>query len=147
VDSPLSRDRSSSFTSNLGPADAVHTDHWTINRLVRQFDTNNNITKPSRLLQGANEVTYAARERVWNGVTYECYLCRTGCRTLAALNQHLSSRRHQEKVYVCPLNVCRVRFSTLSGYQHIESRRCGVAKFVRNTMDDLMGRMCLLSAH
>jgi hypothetical protein len=116
--------------------------------LVRQFDTNNNITKPSRLLQGANEVTYAASERAWNGVAYECYLCHAGHRTLAALNQHLGSPRHQEKVYVCPLNVCRVRFSTLSGLcQHIESGRCGVARFVRNTMDDLIGRIGLLSAY
>ncbi|KAJ7849785.1 hypothetical protein B0H14DRAFT_3085966 [Mycena olivaceomarginata] len=95
----------------------------TIDRLVRQFDTNNNITKPSRLLQGANE-------RAWNGVAYECYLCHAGYRTLAALNQHLGSPRHQEKVYVCPLNVCRVRFSTLSGLcQHIERGRCGVASY------------------
>ncbi|KAJ7369021.1 hypothetical protein DFH08DRAFT_983724 [Mycena albidolilacea] len=85
------------------------------------------------------------RLRAWNGVAYECYLCHAGYRILAALNQHLGSPRHQEKVYVCPLNVCRVRFSTLSGLcQHIESGRCGVARFVRNTMDDLMGRMRLL---
>ncbi|KAJ7827634.1 hypothetical protein B0H14DRAFT_3873595 [Mycena olivaceomarginata] len=124
------------------------TDRRTIDRLVRQFDTNNNITKPSRLLQGANEVTFTASEHAWNGVAYECYLCHAGYRTLAALNQHLGSPRHQEKVYVCPLNVCRVRFSTLSGlWQHIESGQCGVARFVRNTMDDLMERMRLLSAH
>lgn len=119
-------------------------DRQTINRYVRQYDTKNIITNPPRLLTvGTSDVTYVASERAWNGSAYECYLCHAGFRTLTALNQHLASPRHQEKIYVCPLNLCRESFTTLRGLcQHIESECCGVAKFkiVQNTMYDLMGR-------
>ncbi|KAF7347038.1 Proteophosphoglycan 5 [Mycena venus] len=128
-------------------------DRATINRYVRQYDTQNIITNPARLLTAGSEATsttYVASARAWNGSAYECYLCHGGYRTLAALNQHLASPRHQEKIYVCPLNVCREPFATLSGLcQHIESERCGVSKFkvVQNTMDDLMGKMRRLTAY
>ncbi|KAJ6558330.1 hypothetical protein B0H19DRAFT_1150792 [Mycena capillaripes] len=126
-------------------------DRQTINAYVRRYDTKNIITNPSRLLTvGPSEVTYVASARAWNGTAYECYLCHAGFRSLAALNQHLASPRHQEKMYVCPLSVCREPFTTLSGLcQHIESERCGVAKFkvVKNTMDDLMGKMRRLTAY
>ncbi|KAJ6577597.1 hypothetical protein B0H19DRAFT_1207972 [Mycena capillaripes] len=130
----------------------ISTDRQTINRYVRQYDTNNVITDPARLITGGstNEVTYAASARSWNGSAYGCYLCHAGYRTLASLNQHLASPRHQEKIYVCPLNLCRQHFPTLSGLcQHIESERCGVAKFkvVQNTMDDLVGQMRRLTAY
>ncbi|KAJ7036942.1 hypothetical protein C8F04DRAFT_1036156 [Mycena alexandri] len=127
-------------------------DRQTINRHVRQYDTQNIITNPARLLTGGvatDEITYVATARSWNGSAYECYLCHGGYRSLAALNQHLASPRHQSKIYVCPLNVCRQPFPTLSGLcQHIESERCGVSKFkvVQNTMDDLMGKMRRLTA-
>ncbi|KAJ6515271.1 hypothetical protein C8R45DRAFT_1058543 [Mycena sanguinolenta] len=84
------------------------------------------------------------RLRAWNGDAYECYLCHHEFRTLQDLNTHLASPRHQQKSYVCPLNVCRVSFATLSGLcQHIESGRCGVLKFrvVQDAMDQLMGKM------
>ncbi|KAJ6517249.1 hypothetical protein C8R47DRAFT_250607 [Mycena vitilis] len=128
-------------------------DRQTINRYVRQYDTKNIITDPARLLTGGgggSDVTYTATSRSWNGSAYECYLCHVGYRTLAALNQHLASPRHQDKIYVCPLNVCRQHFPTLSGLcQHIESERCGVSKFkvVQNTMDDLVGKMRRLTAN
>ncbi|KAJ7862721.1 hypothetical protein B0H13DRAFT_2566106 [Mycena leptocephala] len=126
-------------------------DRQTINRYVRQYDTKNIITNPPRLLTvGTSDVTYVASARAWNGSAYECYLCHAGFRTLTALNQHLASPRHQEKIYVCPLNVCREPFTTLSGLcQHIESECCSVAKFkiVQNTMDDLMGKMRRLTAY
>lgn len=126
-------------------------DRQTINRYVRQYDTKNIITNPPRLLTvGTSDVTYVASARAWNGSAYECYLCHAGFRTLTALNQHLASPRHQEKIYVCPLNVCRQHFPTLSGLcQHIESECCSVAKFkiVQNTMDDLMGKMRRLTAY
>ncbi|KAJ7630173.1 hypothetical protein FB45DRAFT_914829 [Roridomyces roridus] len=120
-----------------------------IDTYVRQYDRNNIITDPARLLtsgtdSNSNTTTWTATHATWNGSEYECYLCHAGFRTLAALNQHLASPRHQEKIYVCPLNTCRAPFSTLSGLcQHIESERCGVSKFrvVQNAMDDLMGNM------
>ncbi|KAF7335284.1 Zinc finger protein [Mycena sanguinolenta] len=118
-------------------------DRQTLNRLLRQYDTNNVITKPSRMLE-YTETTYYATERAFNGLGYECYLCHHEFRTLQNLNKHLASPRHQQKIYVCPLNVCRVSFATLSGLcQHIESGRCGVLKFkvVQDAMDQLMGKM------
>ncbi|KAJ7511592.1 hypothetical protein B0H11DRAFT_1952170 [Mycena galericulata] len=124
-------------------------DRQTINRYVRQYDTNNVITNPARLLTGGEVTTYLATSAAWNGSAYECYLCHGGYRSLAALNQHLASPRHQEKMYVCPLSTCRAPFPTLSGLcQHIESERCGVSKFkvVQNTMDDLVGKMRRLTA-
>ncbi|KAJ7146603.1 hypothetical protein C8R44DRAFT_757866 [Mycena epipterygia] len=128
-------------------------DRQTVNRYVRQYDTNNLITDPARLLTGGaggSEVKYYATNASWNGAAYECYLCHGGYRSLAALNQHLASPRHQDKIYVCPLNTCRNHFPTLSALcQHIESGSCGVAKFkvVQNTMDDLVGKMRRLTAY
>ncbi|THV00615.1 hypothetical protein K435DRAFT_440398 [Dendrothele bispora CBS 962.96] len=124
----------------------------TVNRYVRQYDRNNVITDPSRLLTGpeesAQDTFYSANEGAWNGCAYECYLCHNTFGTLAGLNQHLASPRHQEKIYLCPLSTCRQRFPTLSGLcQHIESQKCGVAKFriVQRTLDGVMGRMRMLT--
>ncbi|KAJ6600946.1 hypothetical protein DFH09DRAFT_553692 [Mycena vulgaris] len=127
-------------------------DRQTVNRYVRQYDTQNIVTDPARLLTGAggSQVTYSATDAAWNGSAYECYLCHAGYRSLAALNQHLASPRHQDKIYMCPLSTCRQHFPTLSGLcQHIESERCGVSKFkvVQNTMDGLMGKMHRLTAY
>ncbi|KAJ7222748.1 hypothetical protein B0H12DRAFT_1151130, partial [Mycena haematopus] len=66
-------------------------DRLTINRYVREYDTQNIITNPHD--------SSPATDRAWNGRAYECYLCHTGYRTLASLNQHLASPRHQEKQY------------------------------------------------
>ncbi|KAK7464318.1 hypothetical protein VKT23_006486 [Stygiomarasmius scandens] len=128
-------------------------DRATVNRFVRQYDKNNIITDPSRLLTGPNsdpysDTRYSATAQSWNGRAYECYLCHKEHPTLAGLNQHLASPRHQDKIYLCPLSTCRQRFPTLSGLcQHIESQKCGVAKFraVQNALDDVMGRMRLLT--
>ncbi|KAJ6460274.1 hypothetical protein C8R45DRAFT_912779 [Mycena sanguinolenta] len=126
-------------------------DRPTINRYVREYDTQNVITHPSRLIAGPGDnTTYKATARSWNGTAYECYLCHGEYRTLVSLNQHLASPRHQAKLYMCPLSVCREPFTTLSGLcQHIESERCGVAKFkvVQRTMDNLMGQMRRLTVH
>jgi hypothetical protein len=139
-----------------GPALARHlesgacrsgVDRQTVNRVVRSYDTNNVITNPARMItNGAapREVRYSSTGAAWNGDAYECYLCHKEYRTLIALNQHLSSPAHEEKMYVCPLPACRAGFTTLSGlWSHIESEKCGVSKFkvVRNTLDGIVGRM------
>ncbi|KAF9469554.1 hypothetical protein BDZ94DRAFT_1278770 [Collybia nuda] len=120
-------------------------DRKTINQYVRKYDRNNVITTPSRLLtNGDDDISYSAGPASWNGIEYECYLCNNGYRSLAALNQHLASPRHQQKIYFCPLESCRTRFTTLSALcQHIESERCGISRFkvVQNTLDGLVGRM------
>ncbi|KAL0952040.1 hypothetical protein HGRIS_008682 [Hohenbuehelia grisea] len=120
-------------------------DRPTVNRLVKQYDRNHVITDPARLIgYDSTETTYTANGRAWNGSMYECYLCHGEYRTLASLNQHLASPRHQSKIYICPLESCRVRFNTLSALcQHVESEKCGVSKFkqVQNVMDNVVSRM------
>jgi len=118
-----------------------------VNRIVRQYDKNNVITDPSRMITAGDsgqQSRFYATSRAWNGMGYECYLCHNTYGTLAALNQHLASPRHQDQIYICPLSTCRIRFRTLSGLcQHIESESCGVSKFraVQNTMENLIGNM------
>ena len=123
-------------------------DRAAVNRLVREYDRNNIITDPSRLLtNGTNtEITYMAGPSSWNDYRqgYECYLCHTLYGALARLNQHLASAKHKAKIYFCPLDSCKNRFPTLSGLcQHIESEKCGVSRFraVQTAMDGLLGKM------
>jgi len=120
-------------------------DRKTVNRYVRQFDKSGVITDPSRLLtSGSEDVTYMATRASWNGRGYECYLCDNEYSTLKGLNQHLTSPRHQEKVYICRGPSCGCRFVALSALvQHIESEKCGVLKYraVQSTMDSLLGQM------
>ncbi|SJL15665.1 related to zinc finger protein [Armillaria ostoyae] len=127
-------------------------DRTAVNRYVRQYDRQNIITDPSRMLTGPggvprDEVVYSANSNAWSGSAYECYLCHQTTQTLRSLNQHLASPKHQAKMYICPLESCRIRFTTLSALlQHIESERCGVSRFqvVQNTLNDLM-RMRMLT--
>ena len=119
-----------------------------LNRLVVRADTNNYITNPDRLLTGplghyeppAPAETWAT-ERSWNGEAYECFLCHSTFDTLARLNQHLQSPRHEDKIYRCPKSDCATKFVTLSGLcQHVEGGSCGVRTFrrARDGMDGLM---------
>lgn len=121
-----------------------------IDHFVRQKDTHNIITDPSRMITGGVEVykEYIATRGSWNGHAYECVLCHREFRQLDDLNKHLASPRHQSKSYRCPNISCGVHFSTLSGLcQHIESEKCGVFKFraVRDTMDKVFDDMRRLS--
>ncbi|KAG6917372.1 hypothetical protein DXG01_002747 [Tephrocybe rancida] len=113
-----------------------------IDTKVRELDRNNIITDPSRMIAGpsSDNTTYYATTAAWNGAAWECYLCHGTYRSLPALNQHLASPRHQDKIYVCPGAQCRIRFTTLSALcQHIESERCDVHKFreVKLAMDGI----------
>ncbi|KDQ11064.1 hypothetical protein BOTBODRAFT_57607 [Botryobasidium botryosum FD-172 SS1] len=112
-----------------------------LNDFVRTIDTTHIITLPFHLIEdsGSHVETWAT-ERSWNGEAYECYFCPSTFHTLRALNQHLRSPRHQEKVYICPKTDCRQEFAVLSGLcQHIESGKCGIARFrqVRTVMDNI----------
>jgi hypothetical protein len=117
-----------------------------LNRLVVRADRNNFITNPARLLGGPSgyepppSAKIWATGRSWNGEAYECFLCNAMFRTLAGLNQHLQSPRHEERIYRCPKSDCRIQFVALSALcQHVEGGSCGVRMFreVRNTMDSL----------
>ncbi|KAG6332194.1 hypothetical protein ID866_6896 [Astraeus odoratus] len=123
-----------------------------VNDYVRRMDHTNIITDPSRLLTAGEDdkVDYIATEASWNGRAYECVLCHSCFRKLVDLNRHLASPRHQSKIYKCPLSSCQTRFNTLSGLcQHIESEKCGVAKFkvVKQTLDDVFSSMGRITYH
>jgi hypothetical protein len=115
-----------------------------IDRYVTEHDPGI-FTDPSRRIEGGARsrtvVTYIATEQPWHGSGYECYFCHDVFARLTALNAHLASPRHSEKIYRCPnTSGCRAKFSTLSGcWQHIESSNCGVKKFagVNRAMEEL----------
>ncbi|KZV81211.1 hypothetical protein EXIGLDRAFT_844792 [Exidia glandulosa HHB12029] len=102
-----------------------------VNRRVIELDRGRVISDPSRLLtNGGAPAQYIVTERAWNGHAWECYLCHAEKRSRQALNAHLNSPRHEEKMYLCPQRQCAQRFTTLSALmQHIESDRCGVQRF------------------
>ncbi|KAH9971835.1 hypothetical protein BGW80DRAFT_1318711 [Lactifluus volemus] len=117
-----------------------------LNRLVVRADRNNVITNPSRLLCGPSgceppvTTKFWATSRSYNGEAYECFLCHATYRTLASLNQHLQSPRHESRIYRCPKSDCGKEFVALSALcQHVEGGSCGVQMFrqVRNVMDSL----------
>ncbi|CDO76264.1 hypothetical protein BN946_scf184470.g22 [Trametes cinnabarina] len=110
-----------------------------INRIMERVDRGNIITNPSRLITGGSSgervLGQWATDRAWNGAGYECYLCHRTYRSLPALNQHLQSAAHAERIYRCPTNFygCGTEFPTLSAFcQHVEAGRCGVCRFRRD---------------
>jgi len=111
-----------------------------IDLLVVTFDRNNVITNSNRLLKApdgsyvppATMIVSSATKKSWNGAAYECVLCHREFRSLSALNSHLQSPAHADKIYRCPKghSGCGTQFKTLSGLvQHVESGSCGVRKF------------------
>nr|VWO96247.1 C2H2-type domain-containing protein [Ganoderma boninense] len=117
-----------------------------VDRLVKKYDKHGVITDPSRLIQGSGtsspQVTRTwATDRAWNGQAYECYLCHKTFRSLSALNAHLGSPVHGDKLYRCPRGFggCGIEFRTLSAFcQHVERGQCGVHRFasqLRNVID------------
>lgn len=104
----------------------------------------------------ASTGTTLASEASFNRATqsYECFFCHRLFSSLSALNQHLSSPRHQYetfrqletgcKMYKCPNSECARGFLALSGLvQHVEFGSCGVRQFrgVMNTIENVMGNM------
>jgi len=133
------------FEAGTCPSGMTRTE---LNRMVVRADRNNAITNPSRLIKGPDgyapsTVTNSwATERSWNGVAYECFLCHGTFGSLKALNAHLQSPRHQDRIYRCPnRTTCGVEFRVLSSLtQHVESGKCGVNRFkeVQNALDSLV---------
>lgn len=106
-----------------------------VNALAVLHDRNNVITNPSRHIENTTRTTlssnlYFATALAWNGKSYECYLCHQTFKELPRLNAHLSSPRHDEKLYRCPRSDCQREFVTLSGImQHVESKCCKAHRF------------------
>ncbi|EJC99644.1 uncharacterized protein FOMMEDRAFT_92837 [Fomitiporia mediterranea MF3/22] len=126
-----------------------------INAFIARYDRENVITNPARMINGpdgtkypSSEPEYYATERSWNGQAYECFLCRKEFRTLYALNQHLRSPRHLQKMYHCPKRGCNKEFSALSSLcQHVEGGSCGARQMgvVEDVMEYLERGMGLMT--
>lgn len=114
-----------------------------VNDTIRLYDRNHLIT--DRLLtdsESNGRVDTWATAAAWNGDAYECYFCRREFRTLPALNQHLKSPAHEQRMYKCPK--CSTKFVALSGLvQHVESESCGISRFreVKMAMDSLTSNL------
>ena len=100
----------------------------TIHQAIRQRDPGGLVTK-NLLTYPDSNMQSIATGAAWNGHSFECYLCHRGHATLGALNQHLNSPIHSEKLYRCPNRKCKREFVSLAAlFSHLESESC---KFVR----------------
>jgi hypothetical protein len=121
-----------------------------LNKYVVRVDKGNLLTNPTRLIEydKDSEVQYTwANGGAWNGDAYECFLCHRTFRLLPALNAHLQSPAHDEKIYRCPVkyNGCNQEYRTLSALlAHIERSECKVTRFKKQftgILDDFTQRM------
>ncbi|RPD70226.1 hypothetical protein L226DRAFT_539078 [Lentinus tigrinus ALCF2SS1-7] len=121
-----------------------------VDKLATKLDKGGVITNPARMIGGPSSLPEKptvtkmwATERAWNGSAYECYLCHRGYGSLPALNAHLRSPAHGEKLYRCPTrrHGCGREFRTLSAFvQHVESGSCGVRRFLVE-IDQAIGQL------
>ncbi|GJE97004.1 C2H2 type zinc-finger protein [Phanerochaete sordida] len=126
------------FESGTCPSGITRAD---VERGIVKLDRNGVITDTRRLIQGPDGVlapraqprTWATAAS-WNGAAYECVLCHRTFPQLHALNAHLQSPAHADKIFKCPsaYDGCDQRFPAASALvQHIENGSCGVRKFQR----------------
>lgn len=108
---------------------ATNINHRTMFQAISQRDpsgllTNKLLTYPESNIQNI------ATNATWNGCSYECYLCRREYGTLRALNQHLNSPAHDQKLYHCPNRSCNRHFGRLAAlFNHLESESCNFVRF------------------
>ena len=114
-------------------------DRQKIDNYCRQVDRDHVFT--NRQIEWPTSKSYepaAATNNAWNEKrgSFVCCICHSGFSHLAALNQHLNSPVHQQKIYHCPR--CKVRFVALSALvNHLESESCG--PFRSNAMAGSLG--------
>ena len=118
----------------------------TILDIVRSRDPAGVITNKQIEWHEERSVTYEAGAHAFNGFAWECYICHSEFRMVSALNAHLNSARHKEKVYHCPNanNRCGKQFVNLAGlFNHLESEACAFMRFEKvqqNFGDVLQGQ-------
>ncbi|KIV98690.1 hypothetical protein, variant [Verruconis gallopava] len=71
-------------------------------RMIRERDQHGTITKKQIEWHQDENVKYSATKHAFNGSHWECYLCHKTFNTNNALNAHLSSPVHKQKVYHFP---------------------------------------------
>ncbi|CAP93319.1 Pc16g06490 [Penicillium rubens Wisconsin 54-1255] len=66
----------------------------------------------------------------YNGSYWVCYLCKKKFNSGKALESHVNSPVHKEKVYHCLKRGCPKEFHSLAGlFNHLESESCGFIRF------------------
>lgn len=104
-------------------------DRQKIDQYCRQVDRDHVFT--NRLIEYPTSITYkpaTATRSAWDEdrKLFKCCLCPRGFLNLTALNQHLNSPVHQQKIYHCPRSHCRLEFVALSALvNRLESETCG----------------------
>lgn len=103
--------------------------HRSIFQAISQRDPTHVLT--NKLLTYPDlDVRDIATSATWNGSGFECYLCHRAYDTIEALNQHLSSPIHSEKLYRCPNRSCNRQFVRLASlFNHLESESCNFVRF------------------
>ncbi|KAF2008486.1 zinc finger protein [Aaosphaeria arxii CBS 175.79] len=108
---------------------AKDVNHHTLFHAISQRDPNGLVTNKLLTYTDSN-VQNIATSASWNGRSYECYLCHREHGSLGALNQHLNSLVHREKLYHCPNRNCTRDFVGLASlFNHLESESCGFVRF------------------
>ncbi|GLA57206.1 hypothetical protein AtubIFM54640_003331 [Aspergillus tubingensis] len=109
---------------------AVGLNRETIYKFVRSRDTQGVITRKLLEWNEDDNIQYKANSRAYNGDYWECYLCHREFNSLTALNQHLNSPVHKQKLYHCPNAKCKKQFITIAAlFNHLESESCAFMRF------------------
>ncbi|KAF1828624.1 hypothetical protein BDW02DRAFT_511913 [Decorospora gaudefroyi] len=104
----------------------------TILNMIRQRDPHGVITNKQIEWHKEKDFKYSVTNRAFNGSYWECYICHDEFSTKPALNAHINSPVHKQKVYRCPNSTkeCGKQFVTLAGlFNHLESEACAFMRF------------------
>jgi hypothetical protein len=118
-----------------------------IHRIIQQLDPNGIVCKKQIGWYGEENVTYSVTDSAWNGNAWECYICGREFNSRKALESHVNSPVHKEKVYHCLNRGCSKEFHSLASlFNHLESESCGFIRFdgvqrIHKKLNDaMMGR-------
>ncbi|KAJ5952980.1 uncharacterized protein N7479_011393 [Penicillium vulpinum] len=124
----------SGVTSHLEYGTCPKADNWnreTIRQMIQGIDPTGLVT--NQQIGGHNDESerYYATESALDGTTWVCYICQRRFITRAALNTHVNSSIHKQKIYHCPnTRCCDKEFALLSAlFIHLEHETCGYARF------------------
>ncbi|EGC48252.1 conserved hypothetical protein [Histoplasma capsulatum var. duboisii H88] len=101
-------------------------------RAIRERDPHGVITNKQLTLHNESNVDYIATDRAYNGLSWECYICHHKFDSKSALNMHVNSPVHKQRVYHCPNSKrkCSKQFSTVAAlFNHLESGSCAFMRF------------------
>ncbi|PYI34658.1 hypothetical protein BP00DRAFT_364355 [Aspergillus indologenus CBS 114.80] len=124
---------------------ASHLNRESIHAVVRRLDNQGTITNKLLEWHAGDSGEYMVSQNAYNGIAWECYMCHKQFRTPSALNQHLNSPTHKQRIYHCPnVRQCGKQFTHLAAlFNHLESESCSYMRFEnvqRNAQGLLTGR-------